>query len=144
MDHEFGYGKLLSWPPRFKKSIIIAYSTRSIGLDSQDEFSGYINGPNSFFTKSTCWPSGRHGSYYMVILIIRILENHAPWTYFEQYSTPLRGRCTQILIFLKIIYFTKTTMRTSFLVHFILRSSKIELERTVSKLFPQYLINEIW
>ena len=40
-------------------------------------------------------------------------------------------------IFFKIKYFTKTTMRNSFLVHFVLRCSKMELERAkVSKLFP--------
>ena len=40
----------------------------------------------------------------------------------------LRGRCTQILLCIKLIYFTETTL---------LRCSKMEWERTkVSKLFP--------
>ena len=49
----------------------------------------------------------------------------------------LRGRFTQILIFFKIIYFTKMTMKNSFLVHFVLICSRMELEPTkVYKLFP--------
>ena len=56
----------------------------------------------------------------------------------------LKGRCTQILIFFKIIYFTKTIMRTSFFVHFVLRCSKMEWERYKgSTIFTKYLINEI-
>ena len=38
------------------------------------------------------------------------------------------GHCTQILIVFKIIYFTKMTMRNSFLVHCVLRCSKMVLE----------------
>ena len=46
--------------------------------------------------------------------------------------------------FLQKIYFSKTIMGNSFLVHFVLRWSKIELERTkFSKLSLQYLINEM-
>ena len=49
----------------------------------------------------------------------------------------LKGRCTQILLFFKIIFFTGTSMRNSILVHFALRYFKMKLERTkCSKLFP--------
>ena len=49
-----------------------------------------------------------------------------------------------IFILSKFIFFTKTATSNSYLVHFILRCSKIELELTkVSKLSTQYLINEI-
>ena len=49
----------------------------------------------------------------------------------------LRERCTDILIFFKIICFTQTIMANSFLVPFVLRYSEVELQRTkVSKLFP--------
>ena len=56
----------------------------------------------------------------------------------------LKGHFNQTLIFFKLIYFTETAMRNSFLVHFILQCFKMELERSkCSTLFPQYLINEI-
>ena len=42
----------------------------------------------------------------------------------------LRGRCTEILIFFEI-YFTETTLRNSFLVHFVLRCPKVELYRNI-------------
>ena len=44
--------------------------------------------------------------------------------------------------FLRNIYFTKTTKKNSFLVHFLLRRSKIETTQ-FSKLFPNIVINEI-
>ena len=51
-----------------------------------------------------------------------------------RWFTILRGRCTQILILFKI-YFTKKTMRNSFLVHF-LGCSKMDLELKFKIILP--------
>ena len=71
------------------------------------------------------------------------------FNYYILTSKPLRSayilkeRCTQIIIFFKIICFTKRPRGTHSLVHFLPRCSKIDLERTeASKLYPKILLTK--
>ena len=59
------------------------------------------------------WCSGIADCTFATELRCQIVET----SYYMSFP-PLRGRCTQILIFFKIVYFTNTTMRNSFFSHF--------------------------